>query len=336
MPFEIVRDDITRMEVDAIVNPSDEALSGGGGVDGAIHRAAGPGLLAECRALHGCAPGEAKITKAYRLPCKHVIHTVGPVWRGGRQGEQARLAACYRNALELAVKNGCESIAFPLISSGAFGFPREKALKTATGEIRRFLSTNDLRVFLVIFDRASFLIGQKLHNKIKQYIGDAYAEERIEREPERRRRRPSPECGAEEREEKGYEAPAPAAPAAASLDEALKQMDETFSRMVLRKIREKGLSEVACYRRANLDRKLFSKIRSGIHYAPSKKTALALAIALELPIAEARELLGKAGLALSHSSKFDIIVEYFIIEGIYKIDTINQTLFDFGQPLLGV
>ena len=329
LPIEILRNDITRMQVDAIVNAANESLLGGGGVDGAIHRAAGPELLAECRTLHGCRTGQAKLTRGYRLPCCHVIHTVGPVWHGGTAGEAELLASCYCSSLELARQYNCKSIAFPLISSGAYGYPKEQALRIATETIRSFLAEHDMLVYIVVFDRAGLRACDRLYAPIAQYIDDNYVDAHLDLRREQLRRQ-------------GFSAPAPEpfsvpcmqAPAP-GLEDYLKELDESFSQMLLRKIDERGIKDSVCYKRANLDRKLFSKIRSDVHYKPSKRTALALAMALELSLAETRELLQKAGLALSHSYKFDIIIEYCILNGIYDIDTVNHTLFDFDQPLLG-
>ena len=328
MPLEIVRNDITRMEVDAIVNAANETLLGGGGVDGAIHRAAGPELLAECRTLGGCPTGQAKITRGYRLPCRWVIHTVGPVWHGGKRGEEQLLTACYRNSLELAKRHGCESVAFPLISSGVYGYPKDAALKVATDTIRDFLMENDMLVYIVVFDRASFHISGKLYARVAQYIDDNYVDVHGDSNSIRSRRMRQArfmdmDCILE------------ASCAPNSLENALQMLDESFSQMVLRKIDEAGIKDSVCYKRANLDRKLFSKIRNDVNYHPTKRTALALAVALELDISETAELLQKAGLALSHSYKFDVIIEYCILNGIYDVNTINQTLFDFDQPLLG-
>ena len=329
MPLQIVRNDITKMRVDAIVNAANGSLLGGGGVDGAIHRAAGPGLLAECRTLHGCRTGEAKITRGYDLPAKYVIHTVGPVWNGGGYGERELLASCYRRSLALAREHGCRSVAFPLISAGAYGYPREQALRIATDVIRDELLRDeaDMLVYIVVFDRAGFHLSGKLYAGIAQYIDDQYAQAR-----EDRRDRRLVECAAAD----------PAAPygqravcASSSLEQALGRLEESFSQMLLRKIDERGMTDPECYKRANLDRKLFSKIRSDAHYKPGKRTALALALALELSLEETEELLRKAGFALSHSNKFDIIVEYCIRNGIYDVHTVNELLFDFDQALLG-
>lgn len=333
MPIEIVRNDITKMRVDAIVNAANSSLLGGGGVDGAIHRAAGPELLDECRLLGGCETGGAKITKGYKLPCRYVIHTVGPVWRGGEFGERELLISCYRNSLELAVKNGCETVAFPLISSGIFGYPKDKALRVAVDTIAEFLAKNEMTVYVVIYDKDTVTIGNKLFSDIKEFIDENYVEEH-KRFDKRSRMRSAKSAKAV----KAFDEPEEcifAAAAAPSLEEALGQLDESFSECLLRKIDEKNLKDPIVYKKANIDRKLFSKIRGDKHYHPKKQTAVAFAVALELSLGETRELLEKAGYALSHSSKFDIIIEYFISKGSYNIFEINEALFAFDQVLLG-
>lgn len=331
MPLYIVRNDITTMKVDAIVNAANEALLGGGGVDGAIHRAAGPQLLAECRALGGCKTGQAKITKGYRLPARFVIHTVGPVWRGGGHRERDLLVSAYRTSLELALAHRCETVAFPLLSSGVYGYPKDQALKVAVDTIGDFLLCHDMTVYLVIFDRAAYTIGGKLFADIAAYIDDRYVDAHTDRREIQRRRMAMASMPMEESEYM----PAPCAAAPSGLNEALSKLDESFSQMLLRKIDERGMTDAQCYKKANIDRKLFSKIRSDVHYKPSKPTAMAFAIALELPLEEAREMLGKAGFAFSHANKFDIIIEYFIAHQNYNIFEINEALFAFDQSLLG-
>ena len=349
MPLKLIRDDITKVSCDAIVNAANSSLLGGGGVDGAIDKAAGEELLSECMTLGGCRTGEAKITKGYRLPARFVIHTVGPVWRGGDDGEEELLRSCYRNSLGIAKERGFESVAFPLISSGAYGYPKDKALKIAVDEISAFLLENEMLVYLVIFDRSSFNIGEKLFDDIAAYVDDRYVDEHAE--PRSRRMQRMSESLARDvfpaeksvfAEEDvalplGYTvmAAAPAAMMKPSLDDALKNIDESFSEMLLRKIDERGMTDVECYKKANIDRKLFSKIRSDRLYKPKKTTAIAFAIALELPLAETKDMLMKAGFALSHSNKFDIIIEYFIMNGNYDVFEINDALFAFDQPLLG-
>lgn len=333
MPLQIVRNDITKMEVDAIVNAANSSLLGGGGVDGCIHRAAGPELLAECKTLGGCETGSAKITKGYRLPCKYVIHAVGPRWRDGKHGEREKLISCYRTSLAFAKEHGCETVAFPLISSGIYGYPKDQALKVAIDTISDFLLRNDMTVYIVIFDRKAYQIGEKLFSDIAAYIDDNYVDEHTDSRSEQSRRM---QMLSDEPEEETFGAPlAPMAASAKTLDDALSQIDESFSEMLLRKIDEKGMTDARCYKKANIDRKLFSKIRSDKLYKPSKPTALAFAIALELPLDETKELLMKAGFALSHSNKVDIIIEYFIEHGNYNIFEINEALFAFDQSLLG-
>lgn len=328
MPLEIVRNDITKMKVDAIINAANETLLGGGGVDGCIHRAAGPELLAECRTLGGCRTGEAKITKAYRLPCQYVIHTVGPVWNGGKYGEREKLASCYRTSLALAKEHGCETVAFPLISSGIFGYPKDQALRVAVDAISEFLAENDMTVYLVIFSRAAYMIGNKLFADIAAYIDDHYVDAHTDLRRERMRRM----SVVESRMLTAYE---DAPMATSGLDEALAHLDAGFSETLLKLIDRSGKKDSEIYKKANVDRKLFSKIRNNPDYKPSKTTAIAFAIALELNLDETRDLVARAGYALSASSKFDVIIEYFIRQKKYDIFEINEALFAFDQSLLG-
>ena len=330
MPFNIIRQDITKFHCDAIVNAANKSLLGGGGVDGAIHRAAGPELLAECATLGGCDTGCAKITKGYKLPCKYVIHTVGPRYKDGTRGEREQLVSCYRESLRLAEEHGCESVAFPLISAGAYRYPPAEAVRVAVDTVKEYLwnSDSDMTVTLCVFDKRGFMIGRTIFGDINDYLGEHY-------EPRTRGKRildieeAQTACKAEA-------SMVDSALRAPSLPEDLfDAMDESFSDMVFRIIRERRLDEVACYKKANIDRKLFSKIRSNSDYRPKKNTAMALAVGLELSLPEAEELLMKAGYAFSTNSKFDMIVHYFIENGIYDIFEINEALFGCDQATLG-
>ena len=331
MPLSIIRNDITKMSVDAIVNAANESLLGGGGVDGCIHRAAGPELLQACRTLGGCRTGDAKLTNAYRLPCKYVIHTVGPVWTGGSHGEREQLVSCYRTSLALAKAHGCKTVAFPLISSGIYGYPKDQALRVAVDTIGAFLLHNEMMVYLVIFDRAAYQIGGKLFADIAAYIDDHYADTHTDSMRERLRSQPLPKAAA------GIVPPPPvsASMPATGLNDLLMHLDAGFSETLLKLIDRSGRKDTEIYKKANVDRKLFSKIRSNPGYRPSKPTALAFAIALELDLDETRDLISRAGYALSSSSKFDVIIEYFIARKKYDIFEINEALFAFDQSLLG-
>lgn len=296
MPFHIVHNDIVRMKTDAIVNAANPALLAGSGVCGAIFRAAGyDKLSAECRKKAPCPTGQSVLTSGYNLPARYIIHTVGPVWQGGQEREQEHLASCYTTSLETALKAGCRSISFPLISAGIFGYPAQEALDVACQAIRVFLQCHDMDVYLVVLERSAVQISRHLTDELKRYLNQSFNEEK------------SKEPG---------------------------DLDETFSHMLLRLIDEKGYSDVEVYKRANMDRKLFSKIRSHEEYLPKKKTVLALAVGLKLSVAETEELLDKAGYSLSGSQKRDVIVRYFLDHGKYDIYTIDKALFYFGEPEL--
>lgn len=339
MPFTIIRQDITKLKVDAIVNAANTKLQMGGGVCGAIFSAAGAGRLqTACDHLSPIKTGEAVITKGFSLPAKYIIHTAGPVYRDGKQGEEALLRDCYINSLELAVKHKCESIAFPLISSGIYGYPKADALRVATAAIRSFIDEHDIDVSLVIFDKEALAVSEDLLGAVESYIDEYYVDEHT---PPRRRLLEVEEKALAEADEllqapKMSQMLAPSMATPAALDDLVGDLDEPFSTTLLRLIDAKGFKKDSdVYRRANIDRRLFSKIRSNENYAPSKPTVLALAIALELTLEQADDLLQRAGFALSRSRKFDVIVEYFIQSGRYDIFEINEVLFSYDQPLLG-
>ncbi|MEN6339298.1 MAG: macro domain-containing protein [Clostridiaceae bacterium] len=367
MPLEIVRNDITNMRVDAVVNAANSGLQRGGGVCGAIFAAAGAAELErECAEIGGCATGSAVLTGGGKLPAKFIIHTVGPVWQGGQNGEEEKLRACYRNSLELAVSRGFESVAFPLISSGIYGYPKDQALNVAVSEIGSFLLEHDIDVFLVVFDRDSYRLSEARQRSIQAFIDDAYAKAREwdrsnrmaelalqlsqERETSTRPQAKAAPCASpkaapffkpkasrkpepEELEEEAVDAAPHPAPSA--LERFIERAGESFTQALLRLIDERGLTDPQVYQRANLDRRLFSKIRGNPQYRPSKNTALALAVALRLNLDQTQDLLRRAGYALSPSSRFDLIVEYFIREENYNIFEINEALFAFEESLLG-
>lgn len=336
MPLEIIRNDITKMKVDAIVNAANIKLMKGGGVSGAIFAAAGENeLQQECDKIGGCDVGEAVITSGYKLPAKHIIHTPGPIWRGGNNNEEQALHNCYTNSLKLALQNKCSSIAFPVISSGIYGYPKDKAFNIAISAISSFLIEHEMVVYLVVYDKGAIEISQKLFKKIEQYIDDNYVEEHQLKGSTR---------GIESYESQKISELANFAHAVdgigkrtkrRKLDDIVSQLGETFSEMLLRLINEKGHTDVETYKKANIDRKLFSKIRGNKEYNPKKSTVIAFAIALELNLDETLDLLAKAGYTLSNSNKFDVIIQFFIEEGKYDIYAINQTLFYYDQMLLG-
>ena len=378
MPFQIVRNDITHMHVDAIVNAANERLLAGSGVCGAIFAGAGyQELQKACDAIGHCDTGHAVATPAFRLPAKHVIHAVGPIWRGGYSGEELALRSCYRSALELAAQLGDTSIAFPLISAGVYGYPASQAIDIAMQEIRAFLDVHEMDVYLAIFDGRSLRSAKERFAHIKQFIDDVY----VQASPFTRGRHTEDagtklladesECQPGPSEDAGDDLPRAQAsyPAASGMGSAfskrtaglpksartsssasandlrdkspnflkriLSHLDAPFSTTLLSMIDKRGLKDSEVYKRANISRQHFSKIRSNPAYQPKKQTVLALAIALELPLDQTRLLLERAGFALTHADKRDVIVEYFINEGIYNIYEINLALYAYDLPLLG-
>ncbi len=332
MPFRIVQNDIVKMEVDAVVNAANTSLQMGGGVCGAIFAAAGvEQLQAACGSFGGCPVGEAVITYGYNLPAQYIIHTVGPVWEGGDSNEANLLRKCYANSLTLAVQHDCQSIAFPLISSGIFGYPKDQALQIAVAAISEFLADHEIDVYLVVYDRKNFSLDARLSAAVKSYVVENFVEEPFEDD----------NCDAEVEEWCEYYVACELLSTPTSSQRQTEKylgeftIDETFSEMLLRLIDAKGMTDVETYKRANIDRKLFSKIRSNKEYNPSKATAIAFAIALQLNLDETLDLLCKAGYALSPSLPSDLIVKFFIKKGNYDIHEINQYLFEHDQALLG-
>ncbi|MBE6027173.1 MAG: hypothetical protein E7227_01045 [Clostridiales bacterium] len=391
MALQIIRNNIINVEADAIVNTANPKVAVGRGVDLAIYEAAGREKLLAARAEIGeMTPGQAAYTPAFDLRAKYIIHTVGPAWRGGSFGERETVAACYRNSLRLAKHLDCESIAFPLIATGTYGFPKDEALRIAIAEISGFLLENEMEVMLVVYDKESFQVSGKLFSDIRMMIDDSEVEEFVASEAGRRRNlfhrlekkaapasgalprrrdyadfgvgsvmiEPAEECEVEERASKirsdkisplyemddlmsdvDMDAKAETyrtfPTAQDSLDERLMHLDKTFQEYLFMLIDRKGLSDPDVYKKANIDRKHFSKIRSNVDYQPSKKTALALALALELNLDETNDLLLRAGLALSPSIMFDKIIRHCIQTKNYNIYDINCILFNYDQPTLG-
>lgn len=329
MPFEIVRNDIVNMKVDAIVNTANPRPIIGAGTDKAVHDKAGARLLLARKEIGNIAAGEAAITPAFDLDANYVIHTAGPIWKDGRSGEEDLLASCFRNSLGIAKKKACESIAFPLISTGSYGFPKPLALQIAVREISSFLMENEMQVYLVVFEKQSFELSEKLFKSVSSYIDANYVSDKMNLEygTSKVRRRNYEDMLLHE---SSYEITSKMP----NLDGMLNNLDRGFSETLLDLIDRTGKKDSEIYKKANVDRKLFSKIRNNVNYKPSKATALAFAIALELDLDETSDLLSRAGYALSQSSKFDVIVRYFIENKKYDIFELNSVLFEFDQPLI--
>lgn len=329
MPFEIVRNDIVNMKVDAIVNTANPRPIIGAGTDKAVHDKAGARLLLARKEIGNIAVGEAAITPAFDLDANYVIHTAGPIWKDGRSGEEELLASCFRNSLGIAKKKDCESIAFPLISTGSYGFPKPLALQIAVREISSFLMENEMQVYLVVFEKQSFELSEKLFKSVSSYIDANYVSDKMNLEygTSKVRRRNYEDMLLHE---SSYEITSKMP----NLDGMLNNLDRGFSETLLDLIDRTGKKDSEIYKKANVDRKLFSKIRNNVNYKPSKATALAFAIALELSMDETDDLLARAGIALSQSNKFDVIVRYFIENKKYDIFELNSVLFEFDQPLI--
>ncbi len=347
MPLQIIRQDITKMQVDAIVNPSNRHLYPSGGTDLVIHNAAGPELLRACERLEGCDIGSAKITPAFKLPCKYVIHTAGPEWYGEKDAEKL-LISCYKACLEIARENACESIAFPLISSGTYGYPKDQVLKIAMNTISTFLFDNEMTVYLLVYDKKSYELSEKLFSGIKSYIDDNYVEryaggffnatfyreKRLSAEADYSRAM-ADECLSAPCIEEDY-APTPCSIGSVpkqSLEDFIK-LDESFALKLVKLIDAKGISDVECYKKANVSKQTWHKLMTDKHYKPNKKTAISFAVALELSLDETQNLLSSVGFILSDSSLFDVIIKYCLENEIYDVFEIDSALFKYDQETL--
>lgn len=370
MPFTIVRNDITQMQVDAIVNTANPKPVIGYGADAGIHQKAGPQLLAARQKIGPIRVAEAAITPGFDLKAKYVIHTVGPVWLDGCHQEEKLLHSCYTRSLQLAKRRGCQSIAFPLISAGNHGFPKEIALQTALNAISAFLMKQEMQVYLVVFSRDAFHLSEKLFHDVSSFIDEHYiletnlqqygvsdkctvrgAQQELVLQEQLRRRQaalweaqPDYEClphsssvslpkpkSAKRKSSFALPLPKPKP----TLQELLAQTDAGFSETLLKLIDQTGKKDSEIYKKANLSKQHFSKIRNNPSYQPTKQTAIALVLALELDLEQTKDLIGRAGYALSNSSKFDLIIRYFIEQGNYNVIEINMALYEFDQSLLG-
>ena len=374
MALQIIRNNIVNVSADAIVNTANPNVAVGPGVDQVIYEAAGYDQLLEARRAIGVMePGQLAYTPAFNLDAKYIIHAIGPAWRGGDFGERETVAKCYRESLALARELDCESIAFPLLATGTYGFPKDEALKIAINEISGFLLDNEMEVMLVVYDKTSYEVSGKLFSDIKSYIDEkdvvfpdkerfsqhfrrSYNVRLDERSIDKKSGDIQPDVSEyyvteedvdltdsfiQDDEFIGLNIDSAEINASESfsmnaLDARIAHMDKTFQEYLLMLIDRRGLADPEVYKKANIDRKHFSKIRSNKDYTPSKKTALALAIALELNLDETKDLLSRAGLALSPSSVFDLIIEYCIMTKNYKVHEINSILFEYDQPTLGV
>ncbi len=345
MPFQIIRNDITKVKADAIVNTANPEPTYASGTDGAIYKAAGARkLLAERKKIGNIAPGTVAVTPAFALSAKYIIHTVGPAWVDGKHGEFEILENCYRNCLEKARELKCRSIAFPLIATGVYGFPKDKALQVALSVIQPFILEHSMKVILVVFDPKSFELSGHLIENVREYVDAHYVEETVrdeygtfhERERRRRRvydddlsmgeltissaivpRRPAPKKE----------------PSKKSVAEWVASPELTFQQRLFEIIDERGLTGPQVYRNY-ISKQVYSKIQADADYHPNKFTAIALCLSLHLSIEETRDLIGRAGWALSPSSKPDLVVLGCIQNGEYNLLEINVILYDFGLPEL--
>ena len=367
MAFKIVRNDITKMKVDAIINTANEAPVYGDGVDTAVYEAAGVDeLLAERRKIGFMNEGEVAITPGFNLPAKYIIHAVSPFYEDGESGEEELLRSCYKKSLKLAYENRCESIAFPLIATGSFGYPKEEGMRIAVDEINAFLLRHDMLIYLVVFDTEATRLGLNLYPDLEAYIDHNYVCERREVEygdgyfGSVRKDAPGYdayriEC---ERVEKAVKHPkediAEYCVKSASMpdmcemsddayedflegnESALKErmahMSDTFQQYLMYLIGLRGLSNSEVYKRAIITKQLFSKIKLNEEYHPDKSTAMRLCVGAKLNLDETKDLLARAGYALSPCDKRDIIFSFFIEHEVFDMIEIDIALEEHGLP----
>jgi len=328
MPLHFIQSDIVDVSADAIVSCGNSAMTDEGGVSGCIYRAAGSAVADECARIGGCAPGDAVATSAGELKARYIIHTVGPIWDGGRSGEEFVLRQCYKRVLAKAAELGCASVAMPLIASGRYGYPRELAKRVASEEISAFLEAHgDMEITMVLSGEAGHISRVRASNAdLSMFIARNYVEPASTDETELYYDRDRPRFSRTPSGAGLYK----------TLDEMLAARSKPFRDMLRDLMTEAQVSDAELYNKAGVSRQTFNKIWNQAGYKPSKNTALSLAIGLELNYDQTLDLLGTLGYTLSHSVQFDMIVEYFIRRGCYDLFDINYSLDDYGEPPLGL
>lgn len=356
MPFQIIRNDITKVEADAIVNTANPLPEVGGGTDWAIHTAAGPELLKARETIGEIAVGRAAATPAFDLPAKYVLHTVSPAWVDGAHGEEEQLREAYDAALCLADELGCRSVAFPLMAAGTYGFPHDVALSVAIRAFTDFLLDHEMQIYLVVFNAAAFGLAGSIFADLESYIDENYVSGKTEEEyrvdgglPENEKSRPRFRGSASRKnyanlnfagasfplaDEPSFSAQEERVQLSASLEDALRQRESSFSAYLRDLLKESGCKASVVYKRAEISKQLFSRIINNEDYQPSKSTVIQLALGLQLDLPQTQKLLEKAGYMLTRSSKADLAVRYFIERRIFNITLINESLYDRGLPLL--
>ncbi len=351
MPLKIVRNDITKMQVDAIVNTANPKPTYGPGVDYAIYQAAGVEALLTARKEIGfMEEGEVALTQAFALSAKYILHAVSPCYIDGNSGEEEKLRSCYHKSLRLAYENDCKSIAFPLISTGSYGYPKEEGMRIAVDEINAFLLNHTMDIFLVVFDTTSTRLGLSIYPDLEAYIDHNYVCDKREEEYGRRYFGLAMQCNrtsawVDKNMEESAEVPTFDYASIdegdyddfieqkeSAIDERMKHMSDTFQQYLFYLIGQKKLTNVDVYKRAIIDKRQFSKIKNNPNYHPDKGTALRLCVGAMLNLDETKDLLARAGYALSPCDKRDIIFSYFIENGIYDVTEIDIELEERGLP----